>query len=101
MEIGSSTQAAAHCVKRLAVAACDDGGPEGRPIRIDDCEHTIFEGKTSGNGTDETGHTPRPDQTHSVDLLQQMTVMSYGPELEKADARCTEPRKTNAGRLCG
>ena len=29
-----------HCAKRPAVAACDDGGPEGRPIRIDDCENT-------------------------------------------------------------
>ena len=53
MEIDSSTQSAGQCVKRLAVAACDDGGPEGRRIRIDDCEHTIFEGKTSGSGTDD------------------------------------------------
>ena len=61
MEIDSSTKAAGHCAKRQAVAACEDGGPEGRAIRFDDCEHTIFEGKTSGNGSDETCQTTRPD----------------------------------------
>ena len=45
---------AGHCVKRLAAAAGEDGGPEGRPIRIDDCENTTLEGKTSGSGSDET-----------------------------------------------
>ena len=74
MEIDSSTKVAGHCAKRQAVAACEDGGPEGRAISFDDCEHTIFEVKTSGNGSDETGQTARPDQNHSVDLLQQMTL---------------------------
>ena len=43
MEIDSSTKVADHCAKRQPVAACEDGGPEGRAIRFDDCEHTIFE----------------------------------------------------------
>ena len=37
---------AGHCTKRQAVAACEDGGPEGRAISFNDCEHTVFEGKT-------------------------------------------------------
>ena len=62
MEIDSSTKVAGHRVKRPAVAACGDGRPEGRAIRIDDSESTIFEGKTTGNGPDETGQTTRQDQ---------------------------------------
>ena len=49
------SKVAGHCVKRLAVVACEDGGPEGRPIRIDDCENTTLDGKTSGSGSEETG----------------------------------------------
>ena len=75
MEIDSSTKVAGHRVKRPAAAACGDGGPEGRAIRIDDSESTIFERKTTGNGSDETGQTTRQDQSHSVDLLQQMTLL--------------------------
>ena len=68
MEIDSSTKVAGHCVKRLAVADCEDGLPEGRAIRIDDYENTTCEGKTTRNGSDETGQTIRPDQNNSVDL---------------------------------
>ena len=75
MEIDSSTKAADHCTKRQAVAACEDGGLEGRAIRFDDCEHTVFEGKTSGNGSDETDLTARQDQIHNGDLLKQMTLL--------------------------
>ena len=75
MEVDSSTKVAGHCAKRLAVAACEDGGPERRAIRIDDYENTIFERKTSGNGSDETSQTARLDQNHSVDLSQQMTLL--------------------------
>ena len=32
------SKVAGHCAKRLAVAVCEEGGPEGRPIKIDDCE---------------------------------------------------------------
>ena len=49
------SKVAGHCVKRLAVVACEDGGPEGRPIRIDDCENTTCDGKTSESGSEETG----------------------------------------------
>ena len=69
METDSSTKAAGHCTKRQAVAACEDGGPEGRAIRFGDCEHSVFEGKTSGNGSDET------DRTARADLLKQMTLL--------------------------
>ena len=55
-----------HCTKRQAVAACEDGGPEGRAIRFDDCGHTVFEWKTSGNGFHETDRTARQDQCRSV-----------------------------------
>ena len=75
MEIDSSTQVAGHCVRRLAVADCEDGGPEGRAIRIDDYENTIFEGKTTWNGSDETGQITRPNPNHIVDLLQEMTLL--------------------------
>ena len=51
MEIDSSTKAAGLCTKRQAVALGKDGGLEGRAIRFDDCEHTVFEGKTSGKGS--------------------------------------------------
>ena len=54
MDVKPSTLAG-HCVKRLAVVACEDGGPEGRPIRIDNCENTTLDGKTSGSGSEETG----------------------------------------------
>ena len=75
LEIDSSTKAAGHCTKRQAVAACEDGGPERRAIRFDDCEHTVFEGKTSGNGSDETDRTARLDHIHNADLLKQMTLL--------------------------
>ena len=42
MEIDSSTKVDGHYVKTLAVAPCEDGGPEGRAIRIVDYENTIF-----------------------------------------------------------
>ena len=54
MDVKPSTLAG-HCVKRLAVVACEDGGPEGRPIRIDNCENTTLDGKTSESGSEETG----------------------------------------------
>ena len=75
MKIDSSTKASGRCTKRQAVAACEDGGLEGRAIRFDDCEHTVFEGKTSGNVSDETDRTARQDQTHKADLLKQMTLL--------------------------
>ena len=88
MEIDSSTKAAGHCTKRQAVAACEDGGPEGCAIRFDDCEHTVFKGKTSGNGSDETDRTTRQDQIHNADLSQQMTllcqtVQSLGTQMQE------------------
>ena len=39
---------AGHCVKRLAEAASEDGGPEGRLIQIDDCENTTLKVKLQG-----------------------------------------------------
>ena len=66
---------AGHCAKRLKAAACEDGGPERRPIRIDDCENTTFEGKTSGSGSEETGQVARQEQNQNADLLQQMTLL--------------------------
>ena len=44
MEV-ETAEMAGHCVKRLAEAASDDGGPEGRPIQIDDCENTTLKVK--------------------------------------------------------
>ena len=75
MEMDSSTKAAGHCTKRQAVAACEDGGLEGRETRFDDCEHTVFEGKTSGKGSDETDRTARQDKIHIAVLLKQMTLL--------------------------
>ena len=74
MEIDASTKVARHCAKRQAAAACEDGGPEGRAIRFDGCEHTVCEGKTSGNGSEETDRTARLDQIHNADLLEHMTL---------------------------
>ena len=37
IEVETAT-VAGHAAKRLAVTAGEDGGPEGRPIKIDDCE---------------------------------------------------------------
>ena len=37
-------------------------------MRFDDCEHTVFEGRTSGNGSDEIDRTARLDQIHTADL---------------------------------
>ena len=91
MEIDSSTKAAGHCTKRQAVAACEDGGPEGRAIRFNDCEHTVFEGKTSGNGSDETDRTARQDHIHNAGLLKQMTLLCQTVQSLGADARGTEP----------
>ena len=34
-------------VKRLAVATSEDGGPARCPQLVDDCENTVFEGKSS------------------------------------------------------
>ena len=88
MEIDSSTKEAGHCTKRHDVAACEDGGPEGRATRVDDCEHAVFEGKTSGNGSDETDRTARQDQIHNADLFKQMTlfcqtVQSWGRQMQE------------------
>ena len=63
------------CAKRLAVATGEDGGPEGPPIQVDDCENIVFEGRTPGNGSgDPRDHTARSEQHQNVDLLQQMTL---------------------------
>ena len=74
MEVDTA-KVAGHCAKRLVVAACEDGGPEGRPIRIDERENTTFEGKTSGSGSEETGQAARQEQNQNADLLQQMTLL--------------------------
>ena len=74
MEIDSSTKEAGHCTKRQAAASCQDGGLEARSTRVDDCEHAVFEGKTSRNGSDETDRTARLDQIRNADLLEQMTL---------------------------
>ena len=66
---------AGHCANKLAVAACEDGGREGRPITIDDCENTTFEGKTSGSGAEEKGQAAGQEQNQNADLLQQMTLL--------------------------
>ena len=63
---------AGHCVKRLAAAAGEDGGPEGRPIRIDDCENTTLEGKTSGSGSDETVAVYAPDSEEKSENVRGM-----------------------------
>ena len=48
---------AGHTVKRMAVATSEDSGPEGRPIQVDDCENTFFEGKSPGGVSDDPmGH---------------------------------------------
>ena len=65
---------AGHCVKREAVPACEDGGLEGRPVQIDDCENTTI-GKTSRSGSEETGQAARQEQNQNPDLLQQMTLL--------------------------
>ena len=75
MEIDSSTEEAGHCTKRQAVATCEDDGLGGRAIRVDDGEHTAFEGKTSGNGSDEIDRTTRMDQIHNADFLKEMTLL--------------------------
>ena len=72
MEV-DATKGAGHCAKRLAVAACEDGGPKGRPIRIEDCESTTFEGKTSGS--EEADQAARLEQNQNAALLQQMALL--------------------------
>ena len=69
------SKVAGHHAKRLAAAACEDGGPEGRPITIDDCENTTFEGKISGSGSEGKGQAARQEQNHNAALLQQMTLL--------------------------
>ena len=67
---------AGHTVKRMAVATREDGGPEGRPIQVDDCENTVFEGKASGGASDDPiGQTARTEQHQNMNLLQQMTIL--------------------------
>ena len=91
MEIDSSTKVAGHWAKRLAVVACEDGVLKGRAIRIDDYENTIFEGKTTGNGSDGTGQnnsTGPKSQRRSVTAND--AAMSDGPKPGKADAICTK-----------
>ena len=67
---------AGHTVKRMAVATSEDGGPEGRPIQVDDCENTVFGGKTPGDVSDDPmGRTARTEQHQNIDLLQQMTIL--------------------------
>ena len=51
-------------------------------------EHTVFEGKTPGNGSDEIDRTTRMDQIHNADLLKQMallcqTVQSLGKQMQE------------------
>ena len=48
-----TTKMAGHVVKRLAVATGEDGGPAGCPQLVDDCENTVFEGKTPGCASDD------------------------------------------------
>ena len=72
------------------MTAGEGGGPEGRPIQIDDCENTAFEGETPGNGYDEMGQTVRPEH-QNVDLLQQMaplcqTVHNLGKKMQEGVA---------------
>ena len=74
MEVDTA-KVAGHCDKRVAVAACEDGRPEGRPIRIDDCENTTFESKNPGSGSEETGQAVRQEQNPNAELLQQMTLL--------------------------
>ena len=78
------SKVAGHCVKRLAVAAGEDGGSDGRPIRIDDSENTTFEGETSVSVSEEKSLAARQEQDHNADLLQQMTLLCRTvPNLEK------------------
>ena len=67
---------AGHCAKRLAVAAGEDGAPEGRPIQVDDCENIVLQSSSPGNGSDDPmGQTARTEQYQNNDLLQQMTIL--------------------------
>ena len=79
---------AGYIVKRSAVATGADGGPAGCPKVVDDCENTVFEGKTPGCASDDPmGLTDRRQLTLSElqgdrteqhlnnDLLQQMTIL--------------------------
>ena len=67
---------AGQIVKRMAVATSEDGGPEGRPIQVDDCVSTVFEGKGPGGVSDDPmGQTARAEQHQNIDLLQQMTIL--------------------------
>ena len=67
---------ASHCAKRLAVAAGEDGAPEGRPIQVDDSENIVLESSSPGNGSDDPmGQTARTEQYQNNDLLQQMTIL--------------------------
>ena len=55
---------AGHIVKRMAVATSEDGGPEGRPRQVDECENTVYEGKTPGCASDvPVGQTGRKQLT--------------------------------------
>ena len=63
---------------------CEDG-------RIDDCENTTFEGKTSGSGAEETGQAARQEQNQNADLLQQMTLLcqtlqNFGKQMQEGFA---------------
>ena len=95
---------AGHIVKRWAVATGADGGPAGCPNVVDDCENTVFEGKTSGCASDGpegqtdrrqlTWSEPQGDRTEqhlNKDLLQQVTIFCASVQnLGKQEVFATE-----------
>ena len=88
MEVDTA-KVAGHCAKRLAVAACEDGGPEGRAIRIDDSENTTFESKTSG--VRKRARLLDRNRNQNAELLQQMallcqTVQNLGKQMQQGFA---------------
>ena len=104
-------QMTGHIVKKMAltVATGEDGGPAGCPQQVDDCENTVFEGRTPGCASDEpmgrTGSEAqgrRTEQYQNNDLAQHTTtlcatVQSLGKQMRYVQ----NPWKTNSGWLGG